>query len=502
MGKAVYLNGSVLKQWYQYHFLEKKLNTGVGYILLSAIGILLTLGVAMYDIKTGPVAVVFFAGILLLVLSMKNAYFSFYFLIIYATLTVFIDRLFGPPVPSGVLVEVITYFSFLSIRLKYDLKKNINRRFWTDPITISMYFLYAYYIIELFNPEMTGTLGTLGWFSFFRKQISFFLFYYLCYGLFDSRARIIYFIRFMILFTTLLALYACKQQWFGYAGFEMREIGTGNGMQLLFQAGLLRKFSVFSDPATSGILFASMSLLCVILFIRISDRKEKIWLSIAAFINLLGYSFSGTRTATLMILAGILIYCISTLYDRKTVLFLFFSVLAFSALIVIPFQNVVTARIRSTFNGTKDASASIRDYDRHEVQPYIQAHPLGGGIFTCGIEGPKYNKGHYLENLQPDSGFMKILAEQGAIGLGLLLIFYFIILQKGFYHFYRVKDPEIRSYYIGLLVMLFTLVVAQYAQIAIAQYPVSLFFYATMIIFIKLADFDTIIVSPNTTNQT
>jgi putative inorganic carbon (HCO3(-)) transporter len=191
-----------------------------------------------------------------------------------------------------------------------------------------------------------------------------------------------------------------------------------------------------------------------------------------------------------MIIAGILLYCLSTIFERRTVVFLLYSLLVFTLLMVMPYQNAITYRIRSTFQGTRDASAAIRDYDRHEVQPYIQAHPMGGGIFTSGGEGNKYNKGHYIEYLQADSGYLKMLAEQGPIGLALLLIFYFIIMRLGYYKFFRAKDPQIRTYYIGLLVMMFTLLVAQYAQMAISQYPVVLYFYGTLVIFIKLADFD------------
>jgi cell division protein FtsW (lipid II flippase) len=115
---------------------------------------------------------------------------------------------------------------------------------------------------------------------------------------------------------------------------------------------------------------------------------------------------------------------------------------------------------------------------------------MGGGIFTSGGEGNKYNKGHYLEYLQADSGYLKLLAEQGAIGLTLLLIFYFVLMRHGYYLFYRSRNEETRTYYIGLLVMMFTLMVAQYAQMAITQYPVVLYFYGTLVIFIKLADFD------------
>jgi putative inorganic carbon (hco3(-)) transporter len=487
MDNAAYLKRSSFGQWLRYHFLEKKLNTRFGYLFLSMIAVLLVYGTVVVDRTIGPIILASVGGLLLCIAIIKSPYFGFYFLIAFSSITTTIDRLITPVLPSGTLIEILTYLVLFSMLVKYELRKNIDQRFWTNPVTVGMYVLFAYYIVEIFNPEM---FSSIGWFSFFRKQFSYFVFYYLCYCLLDSRARIIYFVRFMIILTTILALYACKQQWFGYAGFEKTWIGTGSGYSLLFQGGMLRKFSVFSDPATSGILFASISMLCVILLFRSTDKKEKIWLGAALFFNLLGYSYSGTRTATLMIVSGILLYFISTIYERRTVVFILYSALVFIALMVNPRQNAITNRIRSTFEGTNDASAAIRDYDRHQVQPYIQGHPMGGGIFTSGGEGNKYNKGHYLEYLQADSGYLKTLAEQGAIGLAFLLIFYFIIMRQGLHRFFRVRDPEIRTYYIGLLVMVFTLMVAQYAQMAISQYPVVLYFYAILVIFIKLADFD------------
>jgi putative inorganic carbon (hco3(-)) transporter len=485
MGKELYIKRFSFRQFLRYHFIEKKLNTFYGHLFLFLVVIGFTFGIVTIDLKIGLVVLSIFSGFLLLIVTMKWTYFGFYFLIVFSSLVVIIDRVINTPVPSGLLAEAFGYICLLSILLKNDLKKNINRRFYTNPITIGMYVLFAYYVVELFNTEM---IGKFGWLSYFRKQFSFFVFYYICYCMLDSKEKIIYFVRFMIGLSTVLALYACKQQWFGYANFELQAIGKG--YILLFQGGLLRKFSVFSDPATSGILFASITMLCIILIFRGTNKKERSWLGVALVINLLGYSYSGTRTATLMIIAGILLYCLSAIYERRTIIFLIYSALVYIILMFMPYQNPITNRIRSTFEGTKDASAAVRDYDRHEVQPYIQAHPMGGGIFTVGGEGSKYNSGHYLENLQADSGYMKVIAEEGPIGLALLLSFYFIVMRIGYRSFYRVKDPEIRTYYIALLIMMFTLVVAQYAQMTLSQYPVVHYFYGTMVIFIKLVDFD------------
>jgi hypothetical protein len=302
MANTVHIKDSSLRQWLHYHFLEKKLNTRFGYIFFAVIGLLMAYGIVALDLKTGPVVLVVAAAFLLIIGLMKSSFFGFYFLIAFSSLTITIDRMVELPLPAGNAIELITYLSLLSLVLKFELKKNMDGRFWTNPITICLYILFAYYILELFNPEM---LSPVGWFSFFRKQLSYFIFYYICYCMLDSRTRIIYFVRFMIARSTVLALYACKQQWFGYAGFELRWIGTGNGYTLLFQGGMLRKFSVFSDPATSGILFAAISILSVILLFRSNNKKEKYWLGAALFINLLGYSYSGTRTATLMLFAGI-----------------------------------------------------------------------------------------------------------------------------------------------------------------------------------------------------
>jgi len=474
--------GAALK----YHFLEKKLNTGWGYVLLTILA-LATAYATTIDFKIGLGLVGFFIAVLVIIVFLKYPMVGFYFMICYSSIIITLDRLIHLPFPFNVFLEPLTFLLFLGVLRSYDLRKTVDRRFWTSPITIGQYILFAYYMIELFNPAM---LSTLGWFSFIRKQISFFVFYYIAYALLNTRARIYTFIYFMIGLATLLALYACKQHFIGYADFELRSVGTGGGYILLFQGGLLRKFSVFSDPATSGMYFACIAMLSIVLWIRDTNKVRRRWLTFAIVANILGYSFSGTRTATLMIVAGIAFYTVATAYEKRTMIFLIVCVVGFTMLMTAPYQNVVTNRIRSTFDGTKDASAAIRDYDRHEIQPYVHEHPIGGGIYTAWAEGPKYNPGHFLENFQPDSGYAKALAEIGPIGLIFLLVFYLIIMRQGIRNFYRSVDPPIQNFWIGLTVMIFTLFVAQYSQQSLTQYPMIFYFYGTLVILIKLPDYD------------
>jgi cell division protein FtsW (lipid II flippase) len=203
-------------------------------------------------------------------------------------------------------------------------------------------------------------------------------------------------------------------------------------------------------------------------------------------------SYSGTRTCNLMLVAGIFIYAVLTISDKRTYSLMLGLVLFSLFMLFGPFSNnLVVTRIKSTFQGTKDASASLRDYNRHRVQPYLQQNPMGGGIGTCGIEGAIYNTTHYLTDFQPDSGFMKVLVEQGWIGLLLQLIFYFIFLQRGIYGYFRSQNREVKTWYLAITTSLFALLTGQYSQIAIGAPPQSLIYMAILAIIYKLDKYDT-----------
>jgi branched-subunit amino acid permease len=63
-------------------------------------------------------------------------------------------------------------------------------------------------------------------------------------------------------------------------------------------------------------------------------------------------------------------------------------------------------------------------------------------------------------------------------------------LRTGIKHFYRCRAPEIRMWYIAIITMLLTLMVGQFSQIVIGQYPTIFFYYPAIVILIKLSKYE------------
>lgn len=228
--------------------------------------------------------------------------------------------------------------------------------------------------------------------------------------------------------------------------------------EVVFPGGFLRKFSFLTDPAAFGIICAAFGLFTLVLAIRHRQSLLKYALYLASAVLLVASGYSGTRTCNAMIMAGLAGYAVFTFNEKRTYLLVIIALVAVIFLISGPYQNhPVVHRIKSTFQGSKDASLFARDINRHKIQPYIHSHPIGGGLNTSSQEGKLYNPGHALAGFPPDSGYMKILVEQGWIGFAIHLLLYFAILKRGVDCFIKANNPTIKTIYIALTVCLFHL---------------------------------------------
>lgn len=479
--------------WFRDQIFTRKMASPLGIFMLACLSVAMAFATVLIDVKLSVGVTVMAGAILLCLLTVLYpmfgygfAFFLCFFLMIPSRLT---NGPMGSVIPTGLLPEFISYLTLLGLLGRQEYRKEITTQFWSNPIILWSVVMMIYYFLIFFNPAMGSKVG---WFNFTRKQFSYSIFIVITFMLVNSRRSLIFVMRLWIIVSTIHALYACKQQWFGFAQFEyMWLISDPKRFDLFVNGGFVRRFGLVSDPASAGVLYACSCVLLLILGLRAKESWKRIVYFLLAIIHFLASSYTGTRTATLMIVAGMAFYCIITLYEKRTLIFSAVFGIGLMGLLFAPiYDNMIINRLRSTFEGSNDASQMARDINRKMVQPYVWSHPIGGGLNTAGLVGQTYNPGHYLSMIPPDSAYMQTMMEQGPIGLALLLIFYYVILRTGIKYFYRVRDHYIKTLYVANLVSIFTMLVGQFSQQAIGQYPSVLYFYAGLALLLKLHHFD------------
>lgn len=480
-----------LTETLRYHLVTKKLNTPLGFAILGLVAMLMSYVTVVVDVKLSVLIVGLLGVLLLCGLCIVYPLFGFYAAYITTLFMMLPARLSNSalPIPTGLIPEYLAYLAMLGVLTKQQYRSEMNARFWKNAIMTWMLVLVGYYIIQLVNPSGKSIFG---WFNFFRKQISFVAFFYISYCLLNSRKAIIQFTWFWVGLSTFNALFACQQQWFGFARYEEIWLMADEKRYALFvNFGFIRRFGLLSDPAAAGILYSCSCVMVLVMALRATKTWQKVLYWLLTAIHFMASSYTGTRTGTMMIVAGIVFYVVLNLYEKKTLIFSGVFVMMIVGLLFAPiYDNMIINRLRSTFEGSKDPSAMARDLNRAIVQPYAYTHPIGGGLNSSGNMGQLYHPGHPMSLIPPDSGFMQTMMEQGPIGLALLLIFYFALMRTGIKSYYQLRDPELKTLLVCHFVSIFTLMVAQYSQLAIGQYPSVLYFYSVLALLVKMPQYD------------
>jgi predicted membrane protein len=361
--------------------------------------------------------------------------------------------------------------------------------FWkgmAHPINYFMLGYLTFLLIECFNPNgsATGALFSL------RKTAQIVVLYLTALSIFQSDRNTKRFFNFWIVMSGLCGAYACYQQWVGFPAFELNWIRSSEVRVAIYQLdnGSFRKFSTLTDPAAFGILMAVSALLTVVTILKAPLPRTRFWFSLLLLFQLLGMSYSGTRTAIFALVAGLSFFVLMTINNIKTLLFAVFCSLVIGFLLFAPiYGNVTLNRFRSAFHYTNDASYSVRNNNRAKIQPYIYAHPIGGGPMTTGTNGLKYNPNHYLAGFPTDSGFLRSALEFGWVGFALVLLLFFVTLQQGVHAFFKAKAPLARAFLLAAVVALFGNIVSQYSQIAIGASPQIFLYYGLVAIIVNIS---------------
>lgn len=423
-------------------------------------------------------------GILLLIVLMAIpvvysivAYpeFGIMVLLIMAYFLFFIMRQ-GINFPLGTLMDGIQALLILGFFIKQKTRPD-----WKSlkgPISTMILVWIGYNLLEIANPVAESRLA---WVYTVRSVAIVMLMYFV----FTYHIRSVKFIRLIfkvwIALTFIGAAYAFKQEYFGFSASEEAWLHSDpNIASLFFIDGHWRKFSIFSDPVSFSYNMVVSSLLCIALMSSAGMLPwKKIVLGLLTLFFLIVMLYSGTRGAYVLVPAALILFSVLN-YNKKVMKYIVIAAVFIGFLIVVPTSNPSIYRFQTAFRPSNDASFNVRKANQKRIQPYILTHPMGGGLGATGAWGQRFAPQSYLANFPPDSGYVRVAVELGWIGLLLFCILMFVILRTGISHYYQIKNPELKTYCLAMVLIVFAFNIGNYPQEALVQFPSNVYFYLTI----------------------
>jgi putative inorganic carbon (HCO3(-)) transporter len=451
---------------------EEKLMNLPGIIFLTSIAVMVAMGIAGFG-------TMFIAGVLGVLIGFPLVFaivsvpgFGILFLLVMSYFIFGVIRI-GFDFPVGTLMDGIQVLLLIGLLVKPEKNKN-EWRMYNDPVSIMIWVWIVYNILELLNP---AAISSLAWLYTVRSVA----FVMVLYFVFRQRIRTIAFVRLLLncwlLLSFLAALYAFKQEYIGFSAGELAYLHSDPGaIDLLFIDGHWRKFSFLSDPVAFSYNMVISSILAVCMTGATKKIMRKIVLLILAGIFLYAMSFSGTRGAYVLIPCALLFYTILN-FNKWVFAGSIIVGVGLAVLIMMPTGNPTLYRFQSAFKPSQDASYLLRQSNQEKIKPFIITHPLGGGLGATGVWGQRFAPGSFLADFPPDSGFVRVGVEMGWMGLFLFCTLLFVMLRAGIINFFRIRNPELKSYCLAMVLIIFVLSIGNYPQEALVQFPTSIYFY-------------------------
>ena len=382
----------------------------------------------------------------------------------------------GIPFPLGTLMD--GFQALLLLGFFIQQKNNPNWQIFKNPVSYCILVWIGYNLLELANPVAESRMA---WVYTIRTVAVVMTMYFV----FMYHIRTVSFLKFLIklwlFFSAIGALYGLKQEKIGFAAFESADFNTELMRSLLFIDGHWRIFSIFSDPVAFAYNMVASGLLCIgLLFGPISKGKKAILVGLI-FIFFWSMIYSGTRGAYVLIPVGLVMLAILN-FNKKVLIASIFAGAIIGVLIIIPTSNPTLYRFQSAFKPSDDASFNVRANNQHKIKPYVQSHPMGGGLGATGIWGKRFAPNSYLANFPPDSGYVRVAVELGWIGLIIFCTFMFLSIKTGIENYYKIKDPLLKSICLSMVLIAFALNIGNYPQEAFVQFPTSIYIYLVIAI--------------------
>jgi putative inorganic carbon (HCO3(-)) transporter len=384
---------------------------------------------------------------------------------------------FGVSYPLGTILDGMQGLLILGFFIRQ--RKQPDWSIFKGPVATLILLWVGYNLLEVINPWAESRMA---WVYTVRTVAILTLTYFVFVYQINSVKSIRTILKVWLGLALAAAVYGYKQEFIGIAASEMAGLENDPLMiSLLFIDGHWRKYSIFSDPVEFSYNMVITILLCIALISGPLAASKKYILVVMTLVMLYAILFSGTRSSYVLIPAALVLFAV---LNFKKQIMLFSAVAGFfiMILIYIPTSNPTLYRFQSAFKPSDDASYNVRKQNQKRIQPYILSHPMGGGLGATGAWGVMFAPHSFLASFPPDSGYMRVAAELGWIGLLLFCCLMFVVLKSGIENFYRIKDPELKMYCLAMTLVLFALNIGNFPQEALTQYPNNILFYLAIAI--------------------
>jgi hypothetical protein len=452
----------------------------LGMLFLSAVTIILTY---LVDVKFAFLLLGLFIGIPIAIKIIGSPKFGIIFLLISAYLVMFIYKL-QEGVQLGVAMDIIQLLLIIGFFLFQ--KFHPNWKIFKGPVAYVVLLWVAYNILQVANPF---TEARMAWFYTVRSIAAVSLMYFIFAYHIQTLSFLKLLFKIWIGLSVFAAIYALKQEYIGFFAFEEKTFNDPLVISLLFINGVWRKFSIFSDPVAFAYNMVISAVFCATLITGPFSKQKKIVLGSMAVLFITVMLYSGTRGAYVLIPAAFILY-VSMHLTRGVIMMAVAGGMFMLFVINVPTSNITLVRFQSAFKPSDDASFNVRKENQKRIQPYIQTHPLGGGLGSTGAWGVRFAPNSFLAKLPPDSGYIRVAVELGWLGLIIFCTFFFVVLRQGILNYYAIRDPELKAYCLGITLVIFTLNIGCYPQEALVQFPVSVFFYFFIAVITLTKKFD------------
>ena len=340
----------------------------------------------------------------------------------------------------------------------------------------------CYTILEYFNPNAPYSPA---WFYHARSfSLSWFILAIIVLVAPITKANVWLMIQTWLVWSVLAALWAFKQQYIGLTPSEMAWLASGADRTHILW-GQLRSFSFYSDAGQFGSEMAGTTLVSLILFFRVKKLSSKAIYLVLVLVLFWGFAVSGTRSSLFVILAG---YPAYLALQRKLMPVLQGIAMATPILAILLFTNIGSGiyqiyRIRTALKPTQDESFLVRLENQKRIRTYMKDLPFGVGIGSSSGAGVRFSPNHWAAQIPPDSWYVQLWIETGAVGVGIYLFMLAGMILCGIYRLWHIKDPWLFTMMVVLLSEFIGIAVVSYSNPILGQFPTSTILFITSMLF-------------------